>query len=84
MLYGPGDLPSSTPVFFSSTGHATKDTSDYQTLMKELCCTEFGNTVLHEITEFFQEDYDRFPFPTSDGTRTGGTCNAVACSEQSG
>jgi transglutaminase-like putative cysteine protease len=84
VLNGPGDLPSSKPVFSSGTKHETKTSSEYQTLVKELCCTEFGNTVLHEITEFFQEDYDRFPFPTSDGTRTGGTCNAVACSEQSG
>ena len=68
-------------MFFSSTGHATKDTSDYQTLMKELCCTDLGNTALHGITEFFQEDYDRFPFPARDW-KIDNVCDAVACSEQ--
>ena len=59
VLYGQGDLPSSRPVFSSGTKHETQASSEYQTLMKELCCTDVGNSALQEIAAFFKEDYER-------------------------
>ena len=82
VLYGPGDLPSARPVFTGTTKHETKTSSEYQTLMKDLCCTDLGHRALHEIAVFFEEDYDRFPFPTRSVWGTGGMCDAVACPER--
>ena len=78
ILDGPGGLPSSKPIFATSTKHATSESADHRALMRELCCTVFGHTVLDRIVAFFAEDYDRFPFPARDW-RSIGVCDTVDC-----
>lgn len=61
-----------------SPGHETRESSDHVTLMKELCCSDFGQSVLDRVVDFFQEDYERFPFPAKDW-RESGICGAIPC-----